>query len=240
MLKDITNILNNPKEKEKYINKVSSHLFKNSENDEKNKIQIYSNEIINNKNNLNLFNETANMIYYDDDKSNKEENIINEFKIHPLISSLYKNDEKYKINFIQKYLKSSKFNDYNSDNNLKKNYIENKIKTPTKFLSKNKIMFLSVKKNLYSNIKFINEQNGSYVFFPLYKDIDILSFEKNLNENLIISNIDDDQKSIKKDLEYGYDMSMKNLRNTLIDIQNNKIIDTENNMKFCRYNLKNI
>ena len=35
-------------------------------------------------------------------------------------------------------------------------------------------------------------------------------------------------------------MSMKNLRNTLIDIQNNKIIDTENNMKFCRYNLKNI
>ena len=104
MLKDITNILNNPKEKEKYINKVSSHLFKNSENDEKNKIQIYSNEIINNKNNLNLFNETANMIYYDDDKSNKEENIINEFKIHPLISSLYKNDEKYKINFIHKFL----------------------------------------------------------------------------------------------------------------------------------------
>ena len=240
MLKDITNILNNPKEKEKYINKVSSHLFKNSENDEKNKIQIYSNEIINNKNNLNLFNETANMIYYDDDKSKNDENIINEFKIHPLISSLYKNDEKYKINFIQKYLKSSKFNNYNSDNNMKKIYIENKINTPIKFLSKNKIMFLSVKKNLYSNIKFINEQNGSYVFFPLYKDIDILSFEKNLNENLIISNIDDDQKSIKKDLEYGYDMSMKNLRNTLIDIQNNKIIDTENNMKFCRYNLKNI
>ena len=143
------------------------------------------------------------MIYYDDDKSNKEENIINEFKIHPLISSLYKNDEKYKINFIHKFLKSSKFNNYNSDNNLKKIYIENKIKTPIKFLSKNKIMFLSVKKNLYSNIKFINEQNGSYVFFPLYKDIDILSFEKNLNENLIISNIDDDQNSIKKDLEYG-------------------------------------
>ena len=203
MLKDITNILNNPKEKEKYINKVSSHLFKNSENDEKNKIQIYSNEIINNKNNLNLFNETANMIYYDDDKSNKGENIINEFKIHPLISSLYKNDEKYKINFIHKFLKSSKFNNYNSDNNLKKIYIENKIKTPIKFLSKNKIMFLSDKKNVFSNIKFINEKNVSYIFFPLYKDNDILSFDKNLNENLIISNIDDDQNSIKKDLEYG-------------------------------------
>ena len=143
------------------------------------------------------------MIYYDDDKSNKEENIINEFKIHPLISSLYKNDEKYKINFIQKYLKSSKFNNYNSDNNMKKIYIENKINTPIKFLSKNKIMFLSDKKNVFSNIKFINEKNGSYVFFPLYKDNDILSFDKNLNENLIISNIDDDQNSIKKDLEYG-------------------------------------
>ena len=64
-------------------------------------------------------------------------------------------------------------------------------------------MFLSVKKNLYSNIKFINEKNVSYIFFPLYKDNDILSFDKNLNENLIISNIDDDQNSIKKDLEYG-------------------------------------
>ena len=98
-----TNILNNPKEKEKYINKVSSNLFKNSKN-ENNKNQIYSNQIINDKNISNLINETANMIYYDDDKSNKEENIINEFKIHPLISSLYKNDEKYKINFIHKFL----------------------------------------------------------------------------------------------------------------------------------------
>ena len=236
MLKDITNILNNPKEKEKYINKVSSNLFKNSKN-EKNKNKIYSNQIINNKNISNLFNETANMIYYDDDKSKNDENIINEFKIHPLISSLYKNDEKYKINFIQKYLKSSKFNNYNSDNNMKKIYIENKINTPIKFLSKNKIMFLSVKKNLYSNIKFINEKNGSYIFFPLYKDIDILSFEKNLNENLIISNIDDDQNSIKKDLEYGYDMSMKHLRSALKDIKNNKIIDTENIMKFSRYTI---
>ncbi len=236
MLKDITNILNKPKEKEKYINKVSSNLFKNSKN-EKNKNKIYSNQIINNKNISNLFNETANMIYYDDDKSKNDENIINEFKIHPLISSLYKNDEKYKINFIQKYLKSSKFNNYNSDNNMKKIYIENKINTPIKFLSKNKIMFLSVKKNLYSNIKFINEKNGSYIFFPLYKDIDILSFEKNLNENLIISNIDDDQNSIKKDLEYGYDMSMKHLRSALKDIKNNKIIDTENIMKFSRYTI---
>ncbi len=237
MLKDITNILNNPKEKEKYINKVSSNLFKNSKN-ENNKNQIYSNQIINDKNILNLINETANMIYYDDDKSNKEENIINEFKIHPLISSLYKNDEKYKINFIHKFLKSSKFNNYNSDNNLKKIYIENKIKTPIKFLSKKKIMFLSDKKNVFSNIKFINEKNGSYVFFPLYKDNDILSFDKNLNENLIISNIDDDQNSIKKDLEYGYEMSMKNLRSALKDIQNNKKIDTENNMKiFTRYTL---
>ena len=150
------------------------------------------------------------MIYYDDDKSNKEENIINEFKIHPLISSLYKNDEKYKINFIHKFLKSSKFNNYNSDNNLKKIYIENKI------------MFLSDKKNVFSNIKFINEKNVSYIFFPLYKDNDILSFDKNLNENLIISNIDDDQNSIKKDLEYGYDMSMKHLRSALKNIQNKK------------------
>ena len=98
-------------------------------------------------------------------------------------------------------------------------------------------MFLSVKKDLYSNIKFINEKNGSYVFFPLYKDNDILSFEKNLNENLIISNIDDDQNSIKKDLEYGYDMSMKHLRSALKDIKNNKIIDTENIMKFSRYTI---
>ena len=28
MLKDITNILNNPEQREKYINKVSSNLFK--------------------------------------------------------------------------------------------------------------------------------------------------------------------------------------------------------------------
>ena len=40
-----TNILNNPKEKEKYINKVASNLFKNSKN-ENNKNQIYSNQII--------------------------------------------------------------------------------------------------------------------------------------------------------------------------------------------------
>jgi hypothetical protein len=99
-------------------------------------------------------------------------------------------------------------------------------------------MFLSDKKNVFSNIKFINEKNVSYIFFPLYKDNDILSFDKNLNENLIISNIDDDQNSIKKDLEYGYEMSMKNLRSALKDIQNNKKIDTENNMKiFTRYTL---
>ena len=84
-------------------------------------------------------------------------------------------------------------------------------------------MFLSDKKNVFSNIKFINEKNGSYVFFPLYKDNDILSFDKNLNENLIISNIDDDdQNSIKKDLEYRYDMSMKHLRSALKNIQNKK------------------
>ena len=74
MFKDITNILNNLKEMEKYINKVSSNLLKNISN---------------------LFNRTVNMIYYDDDERNKEENFINEFKNLPLISSLYKNDEKY-------------------------------------------------------------------------------------------------------------------------------------------------
>ena len=47
--------------------------------------------------------------------------------------------------------------------------------------------------------------------------------------------INGEQHLIKKDLKYGYVMSMKHLRSIWKDIQNNKIMDNENNMKFNRY-----
>ena len=33
---------------------------------------------------------------------------------------------------------------------------------------------------------------------------------------------------MKKDLDYGYEMTMKNLETTIKDIKNSKIIDTQN------------
>lgn len=232
MLKDITNILNNPEQREKYINKVSSNLFKKTKTLKNKNIltQNNSKKITNTfqsfSNNKSKEKTISNMSILNDDYDD-EDNISYSFKIHPLISSNYKNNELYKINFIQKYFKSSKFNKNNSDNNFKKIYLENNLESPVNFLNKKKSIFLSDKKNFSSTIKFNNEENNSYTVFPLFNDFDIFPFD-NLNNNLIISNIDDDQNSMKKDLDYGYEMTMKNLESTIKDIKNSKIIDTQN------------
>ena len=77
------------------------------------------------------------------------------------------------------------------------------------------------------------------VHISLFVYIKILIFylmKKILNENLIIVILMVNKIKLK-DLEIGYVMNMKHLRNTLNDIQNNKINNNENNIKFNRYTI---
>ena len=158
------------------------------------------------------YNITQSSINISDYESSEEEE--EEFSINPKIDKKFKNDEKYKINFINTTLKNPKFSLFNSSSNHKAKYLSNNnninieattIKSfNTKIINKgfkSKIIIrpFNLYKSIYyfinfttNNINNLDNTTNNIIQFKLYKDSDIFNFSSYLNKNIIINKTDYD------------------------------------------------
>ena len=167
------------------------------------------------------YNITQSSINISDYESSEEEE--EEFSINPKIDKKFKNDEKYKINFINTTLKNPKFSLFNSSSNHKAKYLSNNnninieattIKSfNTKIINKgfkSKIIIkpFNLYKSIYYFINFttnkinnLDNTTNNIIQFKLYKDSDIFNFSSYLNKNIIINKTDYDTDTDSETLD---------------------------------------
>lgn len=167
------------------------------------------------------YNITQSSINISDYESSEEEE--EEFSINPKIDKKFKNDEKYKINFINTTLKNPKFSLFNSSSNHKAKYLSNNnninIETTTiksfntkiinkGFKSKIIIRPFNLYKSIYyyinfttNNINNLDNITNNIIQFKLYKDSDIFNFSSYLNKNIIINKTDYDSDTDSETLD---------------------------------------
>jgi len=184
---------------------------------------MINSNIDNNENDNNSINQSKSIIISDFESSSEDESI-KKF-LNPKIDKKFKDDEKYKINFINTTLKNPKFSLFNSSSNHKVKYLSsvnnNDIESTTikqfKTKIKNKNLFKSKKilspfhlyKSIYYLINFstnntnnlTNSNNNNTFQFKLYKDSDIFNFSSYLNKNIIINKTDYDTDTDSETLD---------------------------------------
>ena len=182
------------------------------------------------------YNITESSINISDYESSEEEE--EEFSINPKIDKKFKNDEKYKINFINTTLKNPKFSLFNSSSNHKAKYLSNnnniKIEDTTIKSSNTKIINKGFKSkiiirpfNLYksiyyfinfttNNINNLNNTTNNIIQFKLYKDSDIFNFSSYLNKNIIINKTDYDTDTDSETLDKANILIEKDIKKIFI------------------------
>ena len=182
------------------------------------------------------YNITQSSINISDYESSEEEE--EEFSINPKIDKKFKNDEKYKINFINTTLKNPKFSLFNSSSNHKAKYLSNnnniKIEDTTIKSSNTKIINKGFKSkiiirpfNLYksiyyyinfttNNINNLDNTTNNIIQFKLYKDSDIFNFSSYLNKNIIINKTDYDTDTDSETLDKANILIKKDIKKIFI------------------------
>ena len=181
------------------------------------------------------YNFTQSSINISDHESSEEDK---EFSINPKIDKKFKNDEKYKINFINTTLKNPKFSLFNSSSNHKAKYLSNnnniKIEDTTIKSSNTKIINKGFKSkiiirpfNLYksiyyyinfttNNINNLDNTTNNIIQFKLYKDSDIFNFSSYLNKNIIINKTDYDTDTDSETLDKANILIKKDIKKIFI------------------------
>ena len=161
-----------------------------------------------------------------------------EFSINPKIDKKFKNDEKYKIKFINTTLKNPKFSLFNSSSNHKAKYLSNNnninieattIKSSnTKIINKgfkSKIIIrpFNLYKSIYyyinfttNNINNLDNKTNNIIQFKLYKDSDIFNFSSYLNKNIIINKTDYDTDTDSETLDKANILIKKDIKKIFI------------------------
>ena len=182
------------------------------------------------------YNITQSSINISDYESSEEEE--EEFSINPKIDKKFKNDEKYKINFINTTLKNPKFSLFNSSSNHKAKYLSNNnninieattIKSfNTKIINKgfkSKIIIrpFNLYKSIYyyinfttNNINNLDNTTNNIIQFKLYKDSDIFNFSSYLNKNIIINKTDYDTDTDSETLDKANILIKKDIKKIFI------------------------
>lgn len=181
------------------------------------------------------YNFTQSSINISDYESSEEDE---EFSINPKIDKKFKNDEKYKINFINTTLKNPKFSLFNSSSNHKAKYLSNNnninieattIKSSnTKIINKgfkSKIIIrpFNLYKSIYyyinfttNNINNLDNITNNIIQFKLYKDSDIFNFSSYLNKNIIINKTDYDSDTDSETLDKANILIEKDIKKIFI------------------------
>ena len=181
------------------------------------------------------YNFTQSSINISDYESSEEDE---EFSINPKIDKKFKNDEKYKINFINTTLKNPKFSLFNSSSNHKAKYLSNNnninieattIKSfNTKIINKgfkSKIIIrpFNLYKSIYyyinfttNNINNLDNTTNNIIQFKLYKDSDIFNFSSYLNKNIIINKTDYDTDTDSETLDKANILIEKDIKKIFI------------------------
>jgi len=182
------------------------------------------------------YNITQSSINISDYESSEEEE--EEFSINPKIDKKFKNDEKYKINFINTTLKNPKFSLFNSSSNHKAKYLSNNnninIEATTIKSSNTKIINKGFKSkiiirpfNLYKSIYYfinfttnkinnLDNTTNNIIQFKLYKDSDIFNFSSYLNKNIIINKTDYDTDTDSETLDKANILIKKDIKKIFI------------------------
>jgi len=183
---------------------------------------MINSNIDNNENDNNSINQSKSIIISDFESSSEDESI-KKF-LNPKIDKKFKDDEKYKINFINTTLKNPKFSLFNSSSNHKAKYLSsvnnNDFETTTikqfktkiknkRFKSKKILSPFNLYKSIYYFINFstnninnlTNTNDNNIIQFKLYKDSDIFNFSSYLNKNIIINKIDYDMDTDSETLD---------------------------------------
>lgn len=148
---------------------------------------------------------------------------------NPLLPISKTNDDRFKINLINKKLKNKKFSIYNSAENAKQKYLlENnggndifsnkKIKKIHPFQNS-----ISEKKIYQSQINLISSKRKKFVHFKIYKEDDVITNSPFYYDLLIENEADEDVDTDQENLLNGYKLSILNIKEAIRQFNPKKI-----------------